>query len=71
MKREFDPITPRTRALTAGAAVIATAGIVWSVLALAGHYDDEFLQVAKAQSVVATQHAQAPVSAHAATARHG
>ena len=63
MNREFNPLTPRARLLSAGTAVLATAGIVWSVLTLAGHYDDEFLQVAKAQAAVSTPHAVAPTAA--------
>jgi hypothetical protein len=71
MSREFNPITPRARALVAGIAVLAAAVVVWSVLALAGHYDDEFLRVSKAQAAAATQHAQAPKSAKGAHADHG
>jgi hypothetical protein len=67
MIREFNPVTSRIRALAAGTAVVATAGIAWSVLALVRHYDDEFLQVVRAQSAVATMHAKAPAPVAAGT----
>ena len=67
MNSPFNPIPTRTRILSAGTALLATAGLLWGVLALAGHYDDEYLQVARAQVATTTQHAQAP----AAALRHG
>ena len=42
--------------LLAGTAALATAGIDWSVLALAVHYDDQYLQMARAQSAASTMH---------------
>ena len=71
MNGEFNPLTARARAVSAGTAVVATFATIFLVLALAGHYDDEFLQVARAQSATGTRHATAPASAHAALASHG
>lgn len=71
MSSEFNPITPRTSVLLLGTALLATAGTLGSVLALANHYDGDYLQVAKAQSAVATLRAQAPATAPASTAIHG
>ena len=61
----FNPNTSRTRTLSVCAAVLATAGMAASVLALASHYDDEFLQVARAQTAISTQHAMAPAPSSA------
>ena len=71
MNREYNPLTNRARAMSAGAAVIATAGIVLSVLGLAGHYDEQFLRVSKTQSATTVQHAQAPAAAHGNKINHG
>jgi hypothetical protein len=40
MNHQYSPVTPRARVLFAGMAALATAGMVWSALALAVHYDD-------------------------------
>ena len=58
MNREFEPIGPRARIASAASALLATGGILWSVLALAGHYDVEYLQVARAQSAAHAQQAK-------------
>jgi hypothetical protein len=71
MNRQYNPLAPRARILFAGMAALAAVGVVWSILALAVHYDDEFVQEAKAQPAVVTQHAQAPAAVHGAQARHG
>jgi hypothetical protein len=67
----YSAITARIRLVSAGTALLATAGIVCAVLALAGHYDKEFLEVARAQSASLTQHAQAPAAARAGSAGRG
>jgi hypothetical protein len=54
MSRQYNPVARRARILFAGMAALAAVGVVWSILALAVHCDDEFVQQAKAQPAVVT-----------------
>ena len=55
MRTNLAPLASRSRTLIAGAALLMTAATVGSVLTLAEHYDQEFLQLAASAS--ASRHA--------------
>jgi hypothetical protein len=63
LNRAPNSITTVPRALCAAAAVLAAVGIVSSVVALAGHYDEEFLRTARAKAAVTAQQQAAPPDA--------
>jgi hypothetical protein len=71
VNREYDPLTKRARVASAAVAVIATAGVILSILGLAGHYDKQYLRAAEAQSATTVNHAQAPAAAHDNKTNHG
>lgn len=60
LNREPKVITTSARALGAGIAVLAATGIVASTVALAGHYDEEFLRVSRLQAADTAAQSSAP-----------
>jgi hypothetical protein len=60
LNREPNVVITGARAMLAAMAVLAATGIVASIVAYAGHYDEEFLRVSKAQAAVTAAPRSAP-----------
>jgi hypothetical protein len=65
LHREPKVVITGPRAMFAAIAVLAATAIVASVVALAGHYDEEFLRMARAQAALTA--AQRPASQDGST----